>query len=114
LGDDASIILAPTNNADFGRTDESAQQLAIARLRAIETHRTVVNISTVGTSAIIAPDGSTIDQLPVFEPGFMLESVPLSDTVTPATALQNRPEMLAGAFGLGMLLLGAVTRQRGR
>ena len=31
---------------------------AIARLRAIEAGRTVVNISTVGTSAIIAPDGT--------------------------------------------------------
>ena len=31
----ANVILAPTNDADFGRTDESAQQLAIARLRAI-------------------------------------------------------------------------------
>lgn len=107
LGDDAEIILAPTNNADFGRTDESAQQLAIARLRAIETHRTVVNISTVGTSAIIAPDGSTIDQLPVFEPGYMVETVPLSDATTPATVLKRTLEFAAGGFGLGMLLLGA-------
>lgn len=112
LGDEAEIILAPTNNADFGRTDESAQQLAIARLRAIETHRTVVNISTVGTSAIIAPDGSTVDELPVFEPGYMLETVPLSDATTPAAILQRAPETIAGAFGLGMLLLGAFTTRR--
>ena len=59
IDDGAEILLAPTNNADFGHTDESAQQLAIARLRAMETSRSLVNISTVGTSAIIAPDGST-------------------------------------------------------
>ena len=35
----AQVILAPTNNADFGHTDESVQQLAIARLRAMETSR---------------------------------------------------------------------------
>ncbi|BDZ50535.1 apolipoprotein N-acyltransferase [Frondihabitans sucicola] len=35
----AQIILAQTNNADFGRTDENTQQLAIARLRAIESSR---------------------------------------------------------------------------
>lgn len=114
LGDNADIILAPTNNADFGRTDESAQQLAIARLRAIEAHRTVVNISTVGTSAIIAPDGSTIAELPVFEPGFMLETVPLSDTVTAASVLQRVPEQLASGFGLMVLLIGGVLATRER
>lgn len=112
LADNADIILAPTNNADFGRTDESAQQLAIARLRAIETHRTVVNISTVGTSAIIAPDGSVIAELPVFEAGFMLETVPLSDTVTPASVLQRIPEQLASVFGLVMLLVGGLLAAR--
>ncbi|MCJ1694469.1 apolipoprotein N-acyltransferase [Rathayibacter caricis] len=80
----AEIILAQTNNADFGRTDESVQQLAIARLRAIETGRSVVNISTVGTSAIIAPDGSTLDSLTWFEPGAMVDEVPLASTTTPA------------------------------
>ncbi|HRN29387.1 MAG TPA: apolipoprotein N-acyltransferase [Terrimesophilobacter sp.] len=114
LDDDANIIFAPTNNADFGRTDESAQQLAIARLRAIETHRTVVNISTVGTSAIIAPDGSTIDELPVFEPGVMVETVPLSDTTTLATVLKRTPELAASAFGLGMLLLGGTLARTAR
>ena len=44
----ATIIFAQTNNADFGRTDESVQQLATARIRAIELGRTVVEVSTVG------------------------------------------------------------------
>ena len=35
----AQIVFAQTNNADFGRTDESVQQLAIARIRAIELAR---------------------------------------------------------------------------
>ncbi|WP_207457093.1 apolipoprotein N-acyltransferase [Herbiconiux sp. SYSU D00978] len=114
VADGADVILAPTNNADFGRTDESIQQLAIARLRAIETGRSVVNISTVGTSAIIAPDGTTIRQLPTFEPGQMVEDVPLSDTVTPATALGRLPELAAGAFGLvGLLLAGLRFRREG-
>ena len=50
-----------TNNADFRDTDENLQQLAFARMRAIETGRSVVNLSTVGTSQVIAPDGTTID-----------------------------------------------------
>ena len=42
MSDGADIIFAPTNNADFGRTDQSVQQLAIARLRAVELGRSVV------------------------------------------------------------------------
>ncbi len=101
----AQIVLAPTNNADFGRTDESAQQLAIARLRAIETGRTVVNISTVGTSAIIGPDGTTIDQVRPFTAAAMVAEVPLSTQTTPAMLLGNYLEFVVAAFGLASLIL---------
>lgn len=83
--DGAEIILAQSNNADFGQTDESVQQLAIARLRAIELGRTVVNISTVGTSAIITPDGATVDQIEPFTAGVMVADVTTTRDITPAT-----------------------------
>lgn len=103
----AEIILAPTNNADFGQSAESVQQLAIARLRAIEYGRSVVNISTVGTSAIIAPDGSTIAELPTFEPGAMVESVPLSTTITPAAVMGRGIEWAVSGLGvLGLVAAG--------
>ncbi len=110
----AQIILAQTNNADFGRTDESVQQLAIARLRAIEAGRTVVNISTVGSSAIITPDGKTLDSLPTWEPGAMVQTVPLSDTVTPAMRVGRGIEWLVsglGLSGLALCLLGSFRRR---
>lgn len=103
----AQIILAPTNNADFGRSAESVQQLAVARLRAIEYGRTVVNISTVGTSAIIAPDGSTIDRLPTFAPGAMVETVPLSSTITPAAVIGRATEWALAGLGLVGLVVAA-------
>lgn len=105
----AEIILAQTNNADFGHTDESVQQLAIARLRAIEAGRTVVNISTVGSSAIITPDGSTLDQLPTWEPGAMVQTVPLSQTVTPAMSLGRGIEWLVSGIGVAGFVLCAFT-----
>lgn len=112
IDDGAEIILAQTNNADFGRTDESEQQLAIARMRAIETGRSVVNISTVGTSAIIAPDGRTIAELPTWEPGTMLESVLLADVVTPASLLGRQIEQLVSFFALAGALIALVARRR--
>ncbi|MGY4856822.1 apolipoprotein N-acyltransferase [Cryobacterium sp. AP23] len=104
IDDKAEIILAQTNNADFGRTDESVQQLAIARLRAIEAGRTVVNISTVGTSAIITPDGKTLDSLPTWEAGAMVQTVPLSTTDTPAMAAGRPVEWFVSGLGLAGLL----------
>lgn len=108
----ANIILAQTNNADFGHTDESVQQLAIARLRAIEAGRTVVNISTVGSSAIITPDGATLDDIPTWVPGAMVQTVPLSDTVTPAMAAGRGLEWLVSGIGLAGFLLCAFGGRR--
>ena len=45
-------------------------------MRAIETGRSVVNISTVGESAIVRPDGSTQASLPAFTAGAMVEPSP--------------------------------------
>jgi apolipoprotein N-acyltransferase len=87
IDDGAELILAQSNNADFGRTDESVQQLAIARLRAIEYGRTVVNISTVGTSAIISPTGATIAELKPFTAGTMIETVQTANGITPAAQI---------------------------
>lgn len=108
----ANIILAQTNNADFGHTDESVQQLAIARLRAIEAGRTVVNISTVGSSAIITPDGGTLDSIPTWAPGSMVKIVPLSDTVTPAMAAGRGLEWLVSGLGLAGFLFCAFGARR--
>jgi apolipoprotein N-acyltransferase len=87
LANNANVIFAPTNNSDFGRTDESIQQLGIARMRAVETGRSVVNVSTVGVSAVIAPDGSDLDRLEPFTAGVMVADVPLSTVVTPASII---------------------------
>jgi apolipoprotein N-acyltransferase len=87
LAEDANVIFAPTNNSDFGRTDESIQQLGIARIRAVENGRSVVNVSTVGVSAVIAPDGRDLDRLEPFTPGVMVTDVPLSTVVTPASVI---------------------------
>ncbi|WP_244255930.1 apolipoprotein N-acyltransferase [Rathayibacter sp. VKM Ac-2760] len=114
----AQVIFAQTNNADFGRTDESAQQLAIARVRAIETGRAIVNVSTVGQSQTILPDGSTGARIPAFTPGAFTDTVPLSAAVTPAMSLRT---LIGGAIALSALaplLTGALLtltrlRQRG-
>jgi apolipoprotein N-acyltransferase len=56
-------------------------------MRAVETGRSVVNVSTVGVSAVIAPDGSDLDRLEPFTAGVMVADVPLSTVVTPASII---------------------------
>jgi len=106
----AQIILSQTNNADFGRSDETFQQAALARLRAIETGRTVVNISTVGVSRIFLPNGEIISELPIFEPGVMVEKVPLRTSITPAMAISPYFDLTVNLAAIG-LLVGAFGRQ---
>lgn len=110
----AQVLLAQTNNADFGTTDENQQQLAITRLRAIETSRSVVSISTVGLSAIIGPRGETISTVPAYEPGALIEDVPLSRGITPAVLLGGQIEGLIVWWGLGALAVSGLLGRRRR
>jgi apolipoprotein N-acyltransferase len=110
----AQVIFGQTNNADFGFTDESVQQLAIAKIRAIETGRSVVNISTVGTSAILYPDGSEHDRLTWYQPGVMVDDVPLSTTMTPAVVGGRQVEWLVSFGGLLVLALAMFQSRRPR
>ena len=110
----AQLVFAQSNNADFGRTDESVQQLAIARIRAIELGRSVVVISTVGTSAIIGPDGRTIDQLEWYTPDAMNVAVPLSTVTTPAVVIGRQLEWLVSFVGLAGLIVSGIIVRRAR
>lgn len=108
MEDGATVIFAPTNNADFGQTDQSVQQLAIARMRAIETGRSVVNVSTVGTSAIMDPSGKTLDRLPTYTEGYMLVDVPLATHTTPATLLGRNLELAVVGFTIAGLAIAGM------
>ncbi len=110
----AQLIVASSNNADFGRTDESAQQLATARIRAIELGRSVINISTVGLSAVIAPDGTIVAQLPWYTAASMVEDIELSDTITPAVFAGRQLEWLVSGFALGALVIAGLVGRRRR
>ena len=113
--DGAELYMFQTNNADFTGTDENQQQLAIARLRAIETGRSVVNISTVGTSQVIDPTGRTIDALPAYEQGAMVTDVELREGLTPSVVLGGTVPFLIVAVSLGGLIAaGALARRRSR
>ncbi|MDE0545592.1 apolipoprotein N-acyltransferase [Microbacterium sp. C7(2022)] len=107
--DGAQIYMFQTNNADFRGTDENLQQLAFARMRAIETGRSVVNLSTVGTSQVIAPDGSVIDGIPADVAGHMLTDVPLRTGLTPAVVIGETVQRVVGLGSILVLIVVGVS-----
>jgi apolipoprotein N-acyltransferase len=110
----ADLLAVQTNNATFGFSDESVQQLAMSRLRAIETGRTVVHVSTVGVSAIIRPDGTVLQRTGLFEPAVMEATVPLRTRLTPATRAGEWPEGLLAGLGVVLLIAGTLAGRRTR
>lgn len=111
----AQVLMFQTNNADFRGTDENLQQLAFARMRAIETGRSVVNLSTTGTSQVLAPNGATLATLPADEPGLMIAELELRDGLTAAVVLGQRLETLTVSGTLATLIvLALLPRDRAR
>jgi apolipoprotein N-acyltransferase len=58
----SNILAVQTNSATFGMSAESAQQLSITRVRAIEHGRNIASVSTTGYSAIIDSSGNVVEQ----------------------------------------------------
>ena len=109
----AEVLFVPTNNATFGFTDESEQQLAASRVKAVELGRPVVHVSTVGVSGIVQPDGSVHDKTELFTRDLISGEVPRRTDLTLAVRLGPWPERVALA-GLAGILLGVVlSRRRG-
>jgi apolipoprotein N-acyltransferase len=80
----AQLLAVPSNNATFNKT-MSEQQLAFAKVRAVEHDRYVVVAGTTGISAVIAPDGGELVRTDFFEPAYLDMQVRLKTKLTPAT-----------------------------
>ena len=108
----ANLLLVQTNNATFGLSHESEQQLAISRLRAIEHGRSVIHISTVGVSGLITPDGTLARRSALFTAAGLDADLPVRSEQTLATRLGPWPEYLACAALLGAVIVGQGARRR--
>lgn len=80
----AQMLAVPSNNATFNE-QMSRQQLAFAKIRAIEHGRSVVVAGTTGISAVITPQGRVVADTGFFEPAYLVNRIPLQTNVTPAT-----------------------------
>jgi apolipoprotein N-acyltransferase len=112
-GEDA-LLVVQTNNATFGYTDESEQQFAISRIRAIEHGRSVAHVSTVGVSGLVLPDGSVVDKTGLFTAEQVLARPVLRSQTTLADRLGAAPELLAVAALAVLTVLATLAGRAGR
>jgi len=101
----AQLITVPTNNATFGRTEMTYQQLAMSQVRAVEHGRMVLVAATSGVSAVIAPDGTVLSHTSLFTADDLVAQVPLRTATTLATRLGTGPEIVLSV--LAVLAFGA-------
>jgi len=117
----ANLLAVQSNDADFeldGQPGESQQQVAMARIRAIESDRSVVYASTTGESALIAPDGSLIAHSGLWRRAVLQARVPLRSSLTLADRVGGWPEYLITFLVLAALAWatasGVMRRPRSR
>ncbi|UBI06197.1 apolipoprotein N-acyltransferase [Corynebacterium falsenii] len=108
----AQVLTSPTNNATFGFTDMTYQQLAMSRMRAIEYDRAVVVAATSGVSAIVMPDGQVVEQSRIFTPDVLQANVPLRDTMTLSARIGPWLEWVVSAVGLAGVIIAWFLRKR--
>jgi apolipoprotein N-acyltransferase len=111
----SNLLAVPTNNATFGYTEMTYQQLAMDRVRAVEHGRSVIVAATSGVSAIVRPDGSVSQQTGLFTPAALVERVPLRANATLSDRLGASPEwvMVIAGFAALAFALAARTLRRG-
>ena len=113
----AQVLVIPTNNASFGFTAESTQQLAMSRMQAITTGRAAVQISTVGVSGVITPDGTVVRTTGLFTDDEFVAHLPLRSSITPAVAAGYWPGWVASGVSFVLVVagvVGGVGARRGR
>jgi apolipoprotein N-acyltransferase len=96
----SDALVVQTNSATFANTSESAQQLQITRLRALENAREIVSVSTIGISAHIGINGEVLSKTPENVSAQLLGDLRSNSSRTWANTL--------GGFAPGIVLLSSI------
>ncbi|WP_433192113.1 apolipoprotein N-acyltransferase [Nocardia sp. CA-107356] len=110
----AQLLTVPTNNATFGDSEMTYQQLAMSRVRAVEHGRALVVAATSGVSAIVAADGAVVQQTPKFAPAALVAELPLRSTTTLATRFGPAPELLSVIMTAAAFVVAAIRQRNAR
>ena len=79
----SNLLAVQTNSATFGDSAQSAQQLQITRIRAIEHSRNILSVSTTGYSAVIDYNGKVLQKSDMGTAQHLYAEVGLVSSVSP-------------------------------
>ena len=106
---EATLLVNVSNMAWFGDSLAPGQHLQMARMRAIETGRTLLAATNTGMTAAIERDGRVLAQLPQYTEGRLDVQVRGYSGATPYVRLGNR---LAAIAALVLIALSVALRKR--
>lgn len=101
----SNLLAVQTNSATFADSAESAQQLQITRIRAIEHSRNVLSVSTTGYSAVIDYNGQVLQKTAMGTAEHLYAQVGLISSTSP------RDRIGAWALVITMIWLLIVARR---
>jgi apolipoprotein N-acyltransferase len=106
----ATLLVNVSNDAWFEDSHESYQHHEIARMRALETGRTMLRSTNTGISSVIGPHGEVIKQAPHFEIHVLNASVQPMKGSTPYVLWGDYLLLLSGLGVIGWFMY----RSRGK
>ena len=107
----ATLLANVSNVAWFGDSLAPQQHLQIARLRALETGRTMLRATNTGMTAIVAPNGAVLAALPPFTRGALTGEAQGYTGVTPYVRWGNAPLIVLLSVFVAGLAVGTWRRQ---
>lgn len=96
-----TILLNISNLAWYGESSAIPQHLHIARMRALESGRSMLRATNTGATSVIAPDGQVLQLLPYDQMGVLSAKVQGYTGLTPYAQYRNLPFLLLTVCSLG-------------
>jgi apolipoprotein N-acyltransferase len=102
---EATLLVNVSNVAWFGDSAAPAQHLRIARMRALETGRTMLRATNTGVTAVVDPRGRVAGRLPAFTEGVLEARVEGRTGATPYVRAGNAPVVALVGLIVGIALV---------
>jgi apolipoprotein N-acyltransferase len=106
---EATLLINLSNTAWFGHSLAQPQHLQIARMRAMESGRTMLRATNTGMTAMVRPDGSVAAVLPAFTTAALTVEAQGYTGLTPYGRWGNWPTVMIDCM---ILVAAAIGRRR--
>jgi apolipoprotein N-acyltransferase len=104
------VLVVPTNASSYTGAQVPAQEVAAARLRAIETGRAVVQAAPTGYSALVDPTGRVVAQSRLGGPATLQGTVALRTGMTWYSRVGDGPVLVVALLALSIAWLSSRRR----